>query len=110
MGFVRCNVANNDSVSLYPTLCTLVLGGGGYLLLGMILKHSFGKSVYWVLYTKKNVQILLETSCENNTQIRQLESSHKFKTFITAVKISKIRKKNSDAGLVQGKNTFPDLA
>jgi hypothetical protein len=59
MGFVRCNIANNDSVSLYPTLCTLVLGGGGYLLLGMILKHFFGKSVYWVLCTKENIQILL---------------------------------------------------
>jgi len=47
IGFVRCNIPN-DSLSQYPTLCTLVLGGGGYLLLGMILKHSFGKSVYWV--------------------------------------------------------------
>jgi len=41
MGFVRCNIANSDSVSLYSTLCSLVLVGGGYLLLGMILNISF---------------------------------------------------------------------
>jgi len=40
MGFVRCNIASNDSVSLYPTLCSLVLGGRRLSAPGMILKHS----------------------------------------------------------------------
>jgi hypothetical protein len=86
VGFVRCNIAKNNSVSLYPTLCTLVLGGSGYLLLGITLKQSFGKSFYWILRKKKNIQILLFTSYENNTQKRQLECNHKFKTSITTVK------------------------
>jgi hypothetical protein len=39
MGFVRCNIADNDSVSLYPTLCSLVLGERRLSAPGMILKH-----------------------------------------------------------------------
>jgi hypothetical protein len=84
MGFVGCNIANIDSVNLYSTLFTLVVWGRyasaswTWLILKfdttptlMILKHYFGKSVYWVLCTKKNMQIILDMWYQNNTQKRK---------------------------------------
>jgi hypothetical protein len=48
-------------------------------------KTPLQKECHWVLCTKKNIQILLDTSYKNNTQKVQLKCIHKLKTFKTAV-------------------------